>query len=126
MHGNQSILTLLKVLNFCNRQVWWVEDFIVSDAVLSFVDEAIVEFRERLLKTAIPKTIKELMKMITGLKGCENENTELDLKGVYSGKENNRVDGDSAESKIGTVGLLKQIDNVAVSKLAKRCQLQIF
>ena len=103
MHGNQSILTLLKVLNFCNKQVWWVEDFIVSDAVLSLVGEAIVEFRERLLKTATPKTIKELKKMITGLKGCENENTELDLTGAYSGKENNRVDGDSAESKIDSV-----------------------
>ena len=80
----------------------------VSDAVLDLVGEAMVEFRERLLKTTPPKTIKELMKTITPPKGVktakpskneapedegfeisdddDNENTELDFDGVCSGK----------------------------------------
>ena len=41
------------------------EDFMVSDVVLIFVGKALVESRERLLKTIPPKTIKELMKTET-------------------------------------------------------------
>ena len=90
------------------------EDFMVSDAVLDLVGKAMVGFRERLLKTTPPKTIKELIKTITPPKGVktakpskneapedegfeildddDNENTELDFDGVYSGEEDNRVD----------------------------------
>ena len=83
------------------------EDFTVSDAVFSLVGEAMVEFRERLLKTT-PRTIKELMKTITPPKGVkaaklwksnvpenegleiwdhdDKENTKLDFGNVYLGE----------------------------------------
>ena len=123
------------------------EDFMVSDAVLDLVGEAMVEFRERLLKTTPPKTIKELMKTITPpkvvktdkpsknvapedegfeiLDDDDNENTELDFDGEYSGEEDNRVDttveGDTPEGETVTVGLSKQKNNFTMSKLAERC-----
>ena len=88
---------------FVTNKFYGSDDFMVSDAVLDLVGEAIVEFREKLLKTT-PKTIKELMKTITppnaaklskneapedeGLEILvENENTELDFDGEYSGEE---------------------------------------
>lgn len=43
----------------------------VSDAVLILFGEAMVESRERLLKTTPPKTIKELMKTITSPEGVK-------------------------------------------------------
>ena len=121
------------------------EDFMVSDAVLDLVGEAMVEFRERLLKTT-PKTFKELMKTITPPKGVktakpskneapedegfeildddDNENTELDFDGEYSGKEDNRVnttvEGDNPEGETVTVGVLKQKNNFTMSKTCRK------
>ena len=52
-----SILTLVKVLNLLNLQkkVDGSKDFMISDAVLNLVAEAMVEFRERILK---PNSLK--------------------------------------------------------------------
>ena len=41
---------------------------------------------------------------------------------MHSAKEINRVDGDSPEGNSVTVCLLKQKDNVTMSKLAKSCR----
>ena len=45
----------------------------VSHVVLNLVGETMVELRERLLKTAPPKNIKEVMKTITPPKGVKHK-----------------------------------------------------
>ena len=49
------------------------EDYMVCDAIQELVGERMVEFREKLLKSTPPKTIKELMKSIKPPKGVKTK-----------------------------------------------------
>ena len=64
--------------NFILNALDGSEDFLVSESIKILVGKEIVKFREELLKTPPPKSLKDLLKTITPPKGIKRRQTQDD------------------------------------------------
>ena len=61
------------------------EDYLVSERVYKLVGTRMIDFGNRLMKTIIPKNLKQLLKMITPPKGVKRKEAEGSATPVNKG-----------------------------------------
>ena len=63
------------------------EDYLVSERVYKLMGTRMIDFRNQLMKTAGPKNLKQLLKMITPPKGVKRKDAEGSVAPVNEGDE---------------------------------------
>ena len=76
------------------------EDYLVSERVYKLMGTRMIDFRNQPMKTASPKNLKQLLKMITPPKGVKRKDAEGSVAPVNEGDELFDCESDGIETEV--------------------------
>ena len=102
------------------------EDYLVSERVYELVGTRMIDFQNQLMKTATPKNLKQLLKMIAPPKGVKQKGAERSAAPVNKGDELFDCKGGEIETEIIRRGRREATSHFTSRSKRRKCYYRRF